>query len=82
MNQQVRDLLVQYHPDGVLPLQVVARCSRGHLKVEQRLDELLELSRVWPGSSHDNTSAEHLLKAEKWLRRIYPTASLAMLLAR
>ncbi len=48
--------------------------------MEPRLDELLELSRARI-RQHDNKSAEHLLKAEEWLRRIHPDASTAILLA-
>ncbi len=44
------------------------------------MDELIELSRTWV-KEHYSKSAEHLLKAEEWLRRMYPNASPAMLLA-
>jgi hypothetical protein len=44
------------------------------------MDELLDLSRSWV-KEHAGGSAEHLLKAEAWLRRIHPGASQAMLLA-
>lgn len=43
-------------------------------------DELIELSRSWVKKNYGK-SAEHLLKAEEWLRRIDPSASQAMLLA-
>ena len=48
--------------------------------MEGRMDELIELSRTWVRENYGK-SAVHLLKAEEWLRRIYPTASQAMLLA-
>ena len=44
------------------------------------MDELIEQSRTWVRENYAQ-SAEHLLKAEQWLRRIYPSASQAMLLA-
>jgi len=44
------------------------------------MDELIELSRNWVKENYDR-SAEHLLKAEKWLRRIHSAASQGMLLA-
>mgnify|MGYP001431589767 CR=1 FL=1 len=44
------------------------------------MGELIELSRTWVGENYGK-SAEHLLKAEHWLRRIHPSASQAMLLA-
>src|ERR1051326_3213588 len=44
------------------------------------MDELIELSRTWVKKNYGR-SAEHLLKAEEWLRRIDPHASQAMLLA-
>lgn len=44
------------------------------------MDELIELCRAWV-KEHYGTSAEHLLKAEGWLRCMYPGASEAMLLA-
>jgi hypothetical protein len=44
------------------------------------MDELIELSRTWVKENYGK-SAEHLLKAEQWLRRIDPSASEAMLLA-
>jgi hypothetical protein len=44
------------------------------------MDELIELSRSWVKENYGK-SAEHLLKAEEWLRRIDPDASQAMLLA-
>ncbi|HEV2661967.1 MAG TPA: hypothetical protein VGU68_15260, partial [Ktedonobacteraceae bacterium] len=44
------------------------------------MSELLPLARAWV-SEHYGKSAEHLLKAEEWLRRIDPAASEAMLLA-
>ena len=44
------------------------------------MDELIELSRSWVRENY-GVSAEHLLKAEAWLRRIDPDASEAMLLA-
>jgi hypothetical protein len=44
------------------------------------MGELIELSRTWVGENYGR-SAEHLLKAEEWLRRIDPDASQAMLLA-
>ena len=44
------------------------------------MSELLPLARAWV-SEHYGRSAEHLLKAEEWLRRIDPAASEAMLLA-
>jgi hypothetical protein len=44
------------------------------------MSELLILARAWV-SEHYGKSAEHLLKAEEWLRRINPAASEAMLLA-
>lgn len=40
---------------------------------------LIELSRTWVRENYGG--AEHLLKAEEWLRRIDPSASEAMLLA-
>ena len=48
--------------------------------MEERMDELIELSRTWVKENYGK-SAEHLLKAEQWLRRIQPASSLAMLLA-
>jgi hypothetical protein len=44
------------------------------------MDDLLELSRAWVKQNYGR-SAEHLLKAEEWLRRIDPNASQAMILA-
>ncbi len=44
------------------------------------MEELLDLSRSWV-REHAGGSAEHLLKAEAWLRRLHPDASPAMLLA-
>jgi hypothetical protein len=44
------------------------------------MEELLDLSRTWV-QEHAGGSAEHLLKAEAWLRRLHPGASQAMLLA-
>lgn len=44
------------------------------------MDELIELSRTRV-KEHHGKSAQHLLKAEEWLRRIHPGASQAMLLA-
>ena len=44
------------------------------------MSELLTIARAWV-SEHYGKSAEHLLKAEEWLRRIDPAASEAMLLA-
>jgi hypothetical protein len=44
------------------------------------MDDLLELSRAWVEQNYGR-SAEHLLKAEEWLRRIDPNASQAMILA-
>jgi hypothetical protein len=44
------------------------------------MSELLTRARAWV-SEHYGKSAEHLLKAEEWLRRIDPAASEAMLLA-
>lgn len=42
-------------------------------------DSLIELSRTWVRENYGG--AEHLLKAEEWLRRTDPDASEAMLLA-
>lgn len=44
------------------------------------MSDLLLSTRVWVKDNYGK-SAEHLLKAEEWLRRIDPTASEAMLLA-
>jgi len=44
------------------------------------MDELIELSQTWVKENYAR-SAEHLLKAEEWLRRIHPATSPAMLLA-
>ena len=44
------------------------------------MNDLLELSRTWVREIY-GVSAQHLLKAEEWLRRIDPAASEAMLLA-
>ncbi len=44
------------------------------------MNELLELSRTWVKENYGK-HAEHLLKAEEWLRRIDPNASQAMILA-
>ena len=49
-------------------------------KREFNVDELIELSRSWVRENY-SVSAEHLLKAEAWLRHIDPAASEAMLLA-
>jgi hypothetical protein len=44
------------------------------------MSDLMTVSRTWV-RDHYGKSAEHLLKAEEWLRRINPDASQAMLLA-
>jgi hypothetical protein len=44
------------------------------------MSALIELCRTWVRDKYGR-SAEHLLKAEEWLRRIEPAASQAMLLA-
>lgn len=44
------------------------------------MNNLIEISRVWVRENYGG-GAEHLLKAEEWLRRIDPDASEAMLLA-
>ncbi len=44
------------------------------------MSELILVSRAWVRDNYGK-SAEHLLKAEEWLRRINPDASEAMLLA-
>jgi hypothetical protein len=44
------------------------------------MHDLIELSRSWVRNNYGG-SAQHLLKAEEWLRRIDPDASQAMLLA-
>jgi hypothetical protein len=44
------------------------------------VDELIELSRTWV-KEHYGKSAQHLLKAEEWLRSLHPGASQVMLLA-
>src|SRR3989442_3653080 len=44
------------------------------------MSELIERSRTWVRDNYGK-SAEHLLKAEQWLRRINPEASEALLLA-
>lgn len=44
------------------------------------MSELLLVARAWVSDNYGK-SAEHLLKAEEWLRRINPAASEAMLLA-
>ncbi|WP_376796330.1 DUF4202 family protein [Thermogemmatispora sp.] len=44
------------------------------------MDELLERARTWV-EQHAGSQARHLLRAEEWLRQIYPAASEAMRLA-
>ncbi len=44
------------------------------------MSDLIAVSRVWVRDNYGK-SADHLLKAEEWLRRINPDASEAMLLA-
>lgn len=56
-------------------------CNVGDIsRRDGQMNDLLALSRNWV-KEHYGMNAEHLLKAEEWLKRINPTASEAMLLA-
>ncbi len=97
-DQQARELLLHYSPDGILPLHVVATVTWGipengttNLNTQPStglsvpipdvsVTPLIALSRTWVSENYGRR-AQHLLKAEEWLRRINPSATEAMLLA-
>jgi SAM-dependent methyltransferase len=88
-DQQARTLLLHYSPDGILPLHVVATVTWGipengnansNMLLPASVTPLIALSRTWVSENYGR-HAQHLLKAEEWLRRINPSATEAMLLA-
>ncbi len=83
-DQAIRDLLLHYYPDGILPLHVVATVTWGIPENgnanQSVVTPLITLSRTWVSENYGR-HAQHLLKAEEWLRRINPSATEAMLLA-
>ncbi len=83
-DQRVRAFLLRHYQDGMLPLRVVGTVAWGTPEIgnvnSPVITPLITLSRAWVNENY-GPHAQHLLKAEEWLRRINPSATEAMLLA-